>query len=139
MRISVNYDDTDVAKALSKIIKDLNGEEFIKLLTPMICSSQLATEYFFKLMLGNKLPTVIPDGTLCKLSVNSLSYGSHKEAIREKFADDDGKVVVTVKEFRGFHEYSQYHIEYTDVLENDTTRKDSTYVQHIDLEIVEEF
>jgi hypothetical protein len=90
-------------------------------------------------MLGNKLPDLIPDGTLCKVPVASLGYGSNKEAIREKFADEDGKVVVTVKEFRGFHEYSQYHIEYTDVLDNGTTKKDSTYVQAKDLEVVEEF
>lgn len=139
MRISVTYEDSDVAKALGRIIKDPNTEEFVKLLTPMICSSQYATEYFFKLMLGNKLPDVIPDGTLCKISVSSLGYGSHKEAIRQKFADEDDKVVVTVKEFRGFHEYSQYHIEYTDVLDNGTTKKDSTYVQHKELEVIEEF
>lgn len=139
MRISVTYEDTDVAKALGKIIKDSNTEEFVKLLTPMICSSQHATEYFFKLMLGTKLPDVIPNGTLCKISVNNLGYGSHKDAIREKFADEDDKVVVTVKEFRGYHEYSQYHIEYTDVLDNGTTKKDTTYVQMRELEVIEEF
>jgi hypothetical protein len=139
MRISVNYDDTDVAKALSKIIKDPNGEEFAKLLTPMICTSQQGSEHFFKLLIGNKLPDLIPNGTLCKVSVNSLGYSSNKQAIKDKFADEDGKVVVTVKEFRGYHEYSQYHIEFTDVLDNGTTKKDSTYVQHQDLEIIEEF
>lgn len=139
MRISVNYDDTDVAKALNKIIKDTNAEEFVKLLTPMICTSQHASEYFFKLMLGNKLPEIIPNGTLCRTSVANLGYGSHKDAIREKFADADGNVVVTVIEFRGFHDYSQYHIEYTDVLDNGITKKDSTYVQYKDLEVIEEF
>jgi hypothetical protein len=139
MRISVTYDDTDVAKALSKIIKNPNAEEFIKLLTPIICTSQQATEYFFKLMLGSKLPDVIPDGTLCKISVASLGYGSHKEAIKKRFGDEDGKVVVTVIAFRGYHEYSQYHIEYTDVLDNDTTKKETTYVQFQDLEVIEEF
>lgn len=139
MRISVTYEDSDVAKALGKIIKDPNSEEFVKLLTPMICCSQQATEYFFKLMLGSKLPDVIPDGTLCKVSVASLGYGSHKEAIKERFGDEDGKVVVTVREFRGYHEYSQYHIEYTDVLDNGTTKKETTYVQFKELEVVEEF
>jgi hypothetical protein len=90
-------------------------------------------------MLGTKLPDVIPDGTLCKVSVNSLGYGSHKEAIKERFGDEDGKVVVTVREFRGYHEYSQYHIEYTDVLDNGTTKKETTYVQFKELEVVEEF
>lgn len=139
MRISVNYDDTDVAKALSKIIKDSNAEEFVKLLTPMICTSQHASEYFFKLMLGNKLPDVIPNGTLCKISVSNLGYSSHKDAIREKFADENDRVVVTVKDFRGYHEYSEYHIEYTDILDSGATKKDTTYVQARDLEVIEEF
>ncbi len=138
MKISVNYEDSDVAKALEKIIKDPNAEEFVKLLTPMICSSANASEYFFKLMLGNKLPEVIPVGTLCKITVNNLGYGSNKEAIRSLFADSEDKVIVTVKEFRGFHEYSQYHVEYTDVLDNGTTKKDTTYVHMRDLEVIED-
>ncbi|MEY4331538.1 MAG: hypothetical protein RLZZ196_276 [Bacteroidota bacterium] len=139
MRISVNYDDTDVAKALSKIIKDSNSEEFVKLFTPMICSSSQTCNHFFKLMLGNKLPDVIPNGTLCKVNVANLGYGVNRDAIKEKFADDDDKVVVTIKEFRGYHEYSEYHIEYTNVLDNGATKRDTTYVQARDLEIIEEF
>jgi hypothetical protein len=139
MKISVNYEDTDVAKALSKIIKDSNSEEFVKLFTPMICTSSQTCEHFFKLMLGNKLPDVIPNGTLCKISVNNLGYGSHKDAIREKFADENDKVLVTVKEFRGYHEYSEYHIEYNDVLDSGVIKKDTTYVQAKDLEVIEEF
>ena len=138
MRISVTYEDSDVAKALAKIVKDPNAKEFVKLITPMICTSQHASEYFFKLMLGNKLPEIIPNGTLCRVSVANLGYGSNKQAIQEKFADALGNVIVTVKDFRGYHEYSQYHIEYTDVLDNDTTKKDSTYVQYKDLEVIED-
>jgi hypothetical protein len=139
MRISVTYEDSDVAKALSKIIKDPNAKEFIKLLTPMICTSQQGSEHFFKLMLGNELPDIIPTGTLCKIHINQLGYGSNKQAIKEQFADDDENIVVTVKEFRGYHEYSQYHIEYNNILEDGSLRKDSTYVQRKELEIIEEF
>jgi len=139
MKISVNYEDTDVAKALGKIIKDSNSEEFIKLLTPMICSSQQATEYFFKLMLGNDLPDIIPNGTLCKIKVDRLGYASNKDEIRKKFADDEDKVVVTVKEFRGYHEYSQYHIEYLNVLSDSIEEKETTYVNAKELEVIEEF
>jgi hypothetical protein len=139
MRISVTYEDSDVAKALSKIIKDPNAKEFIKLLTPMICTSQQGSEHFFKLMLGNELPDIIPTGTLCKIHINQLGYGSNKQAIKEQFADDDENIVVTVKEFRGYHEYSQYHIEYNNILEDGSLKKDSTYVQRKELEIIEEF
>jgi hypothetical protein len=139
MKVSVNYDDTDVAKALSKIIKDSNAEEFVKLLTPMICCSNQAVDHFFKLMIGNKLPEIIPNGTLCRIAVNNLGYGSNKQAITDKFADQDGKVVVSVKEFRGYHEYSHYNVDFTDILSDGTIKKDYTYVNLNDLEVIEEF
>lgn len=139
MRISVTYDDSDVAKALEKVIKDPNSQEFVKLLTPMICSNSSAVDYFFKLMLGNKLPDVIPDGTLCKVKVERLGYGSNKEGIRERFADNEDKVIVTVTQFRGYHEYSQYQVSYKNVLDNGTTKDDATYLSTNELEIIEEF
>jgi hypothetical protein len=139
MRISVNYEDTDVAKALGKIIKDSNSEEFIKLLTPMICSSQQATEHFFKLMLDNKLPDIIPNGTLCKMSVNNIGYGVDIDLTKQEFADADGKIVVTVQGFRGYHEYSPYVVEYIGAVGNNTNKRDTTYVKENDLEVIEEF
>jgi hypothetical protein len=139
MRISVSYDDTDVAKAFSKIIKDPNAEEFVKLLTPMICSSSQACDHFFKLMLGNKLPEIIPVGTLCKMYYGNLGYGVDKEATKEKFADQDENVTVTVKEFRGYHEFSPYNVECMVVTTAGLTRLDITYVQTKDLEVIEEF
>ena len=139
MNISVNYEDSDVAKALESIMKHPKKDEFVKLLTPMICQSSYATNHLFKLLIGNELPEVIPSGTLCKITVNNLGYSSNKELIQEKFGDDDGKVTVTIKEFRGYHEYANYNIEYTNVLPNGSTNKDSTYVQGKDLEIIEEF
>ena len=139
MNISVNYTDTDVAKALAKIVKDSNSEEFVKLLTPMICDSSQGVNHFFKLMIGNKLPEIIPNGTLCKMSVNNLGYGIDKEATRQKFADMDDKIVVTVKEFRGYHQYSEYVVEYTGVIAAGTTKVNTDYIAEKDLEVIEEF
>jgi len=139
MKISVNYDDTDVAKALSKIIKDSNSEEFVKLFTPMICGSSQTCDHFFKLMLGNKLPDIIPNGTLCKMYYGNLGYGVDKEATKEKFADQDENVTVTIKEFRGYHEYSPYTIECMVVTASGLNRLDTTCVQTKDLEVIEEF
>ena len=139
MKISVNYDDTDVAKALSEIIKDPNSEEFVKLITPMICSSAQACNQFFKLMLGNKLPDVIAVGTLCKLAVSELGYGSNKDEIRARYADADDRVIVTVKEFRGYHDYSEYEVTYTNVKPNGDTNTESTYTSTRHLEVIEEF
>jgi hypothetical protein len=139
MKISVTYDDTDIARALEKIIKDSNSAEFVKLLTPMLCTSSQATDHFFKLMLGGKLPDIIPNGTLCKLSVEQLGYGSNKDDIRKKFADENDKVVVKVKEFRGYHEYSEYQVEYQNVLPNGSTKADTTFTNSRHLDILEDF
>lgn len=139
MKVSVTYDDTDVAKALSKIIKDSNAEEFVKLLTPMLCGSSQAVDHFFKLMIGNKLPEIIPNGTLCKMYYSNLGYGVDREATKEKFADQDENVTVTVKEFRGYHEYSPYTIECMVVTTAGLARLDTAYVQTKDLEVIEEF
>ena len=139
MNISVTYDDSDVAKALSKIIKDPNAEEFIKLFTPIICSSSQTVDHFFKLMIGNKLPDVIPNGTLCKMPVDSISYGMNKEATLQKYGDADGYIVVTVTGFRGYHEYSQYAVEYAGISNNGLAGRDTTYVRATEIIVIEEF
>lgn len=139
MKVNVTYDDTDVAKALSKIIKDSNAEEFVKLLTPMICDSSQGVNHFFKLMMGSSLPDVIPNGTLCRMPTTNIGYGVDTALTRDKFADADGKIVVTVKEFRGHHQYSEYVVEYTGVVASGTTKVNTDYVNAKDLEVIEEF
>ncbi len=138
MKIQVTYDETDVVKALTKIIKDPNAEEFVKLLGPILCQSNNAINWLFKLMLGDKLPDIIPTGTLCKISVNNLGYSSNKDAIRAKYGDENGNVVVTVKEFRGYHEYSNYQIQYTSVDASGNDKIDITFVQADELEVIKE-
>lgn len=139
MRIAVQYEETDVAQALSKIIKDPNAQEFVKLISPMICSSSTAVDHFFKLMIGNKLWEPIPTGTLCRLSIDNLGYSVDKELTRQKIANIDDKIVVTVKDFRGYHDYSAYTVEFTAVDKNGLPKTDYTYVNHADLEVIEEF
>lgn len=138
MRISVTYDETDIATALEKIIKDSNSKEFIKLLTPMLCSSSQATNHFFKLMLGSKLPEVIPVGTLCKIHISNLGYSSNKDNIKAKYGDEFGNIVVTVGEFKGYHDYSNYQVHYINVDDQGNDKKDYTHVQADQLEVIEE-
>lgn len=138
MNVSVTYDDSDVATALDSIMDHHNTKEFVKLLTPMLCQSSQATTLFFKLMLGNKLPDIIPVGTLCKTHVNNLGYGSYKENIKNKYGDKDGNVIVRVGEFKGYHDYSNYQIHYTNVSDDGRDRQDYTHVQADALEIIEE-
>ena len=140
MRISVDYDETDVAKMLGDMIKHKNKDEFVKLITPMICESSQACTLFFKLLIdGNKLPKTIDNGSMCKTSVDQLGYQANKDEIREKFADEDDKIIVTVKRFKGYHSYSAYEVEYTNLLPDGSQEKDKTYVSFDSLEEIEEF
>jgi hypothetical protein len=138
MKVSVNYEDTDVATALAKIIKDPNSAEFVKLLTPMLCSSSEGIQHFFKLMIGNKLPYIIPNSTLCWMEVTKLSYGANQDLLIESDLCVDGNIMVSVFNFRGYHEYSPYVVEYTNILPDGTRKRDTTYTSVEYLEVIEE-
>jgi hypothetical protein len=138
MKVSVNYEDSDVAKALESIIKHHNSAEFVKLLTPMLCSSSQGIQHFFKLMIGNKLPEVIPKGTLCYMPVNQVSYGANKDLIGNSDLCIDDNIIVSIQDFRGYHEYSDYMVEYTNILEDGTRKKEITYTSTEYLTVIEE-
>jgi len=138
MKVSVNYEDSDVAKALESIIKHPNGAEFVRLLTPMLCNSSEAIQHFFKLMIGNKLPNIIPNSTLCWMDVTKLSYGANQDLLKQSDLCVDGHIMVSVFNFRGYHEYSPYVVEYTNILPDGTRKKDTTYTSVDYLEVIEE-
>ena len=140
MNVQVTYDDSDVAKALESIIEDPNWKEFVNLLTPLLCQNSQATTWFFKLMLGNKLPEIIPNGTLCKMLVKDLDYNANKNALMNThLIDNECKVIVRVKEFRGWHENYNYIVRYTNI-HNDHggEYEESSYAQVESLEVIEE-
>ena len=139
MKISVTYNETELARLLEQIINHPNSSEFVKLFTPLLCESHLASEYFFKIFLGDKLPDIIPNGTLCKAPIEQLGFLSNKSLIKNKFADETGKIIVKIKAFNGFHQYCEYRIEYQNVLSNGTTETKETVISSDHLEIFEEF
>ena len=140
MNVQVTYDDSDVARALSKIIKDENKDEFVKLFTPFLCANSHAITHFFKVMNGSKLPEIIPDGSLCRILVQNLDYNANKSALLESdLVDDQEKVIVRIKEFRGWHEYSNYMVRYTNINDDLLTRQEETsYVVASSLEVIDE-
>lgn len=139
MKISVNYEDSDVTKALESMIKHNNSAEIVKLLTPMLCSSSEGIQHFFKLMIGNKLFEVIPNGTLCYMPIEQLGYSSNKKFIENSDLCANGNIIVTIKDFRGYHEYSAYTVEYINVLHDGTRKKDITYTSTSYLNVIEDF
>jgi hypothetical protein len=140
MNVQVTYEESDVAIALNSIMEHHNAKEFVKLLTPLLCQNSQATTWFFKLILGNKLPEVIPNGTLCRISVQDLDYNANKSALlRSNLVDDQDRVVARVKEFRGWHEHSNYVISYSNWHhDNDRVYEEKSYVQAYTLEVIEE-
>lgn len=140
MKIRVDYEETDIAAVLSEILKHPNKDEIIKLLVPMICENSPAVQHFFKIIIsGNKLPEVLPNGTVCRVKVDDLGYSSNQDLIREKFADQGDTVPVIITKFKGYHSYSNYEVEYANVLSDGTTEKDTCYVKFTEIEEIEEF
>ena len=140
MNVSVTYDDSDVAKALESIIENHNHKEFVKLLTPLLCQNNQATTWFFKLMLGKKLPEIIPNGSLCKMLVKDLDYNANKNTLMNThLMDNECKVIVRVKEFRGWHEHHNYVVRYTNIHhDHGGEYEESSYAQVESLELIEE-
>ena len=138
MRISVNYEDSDVAKALESIIKHPNSAEFVKLITPMLCGSSEGIQHFFKLMIGSKLPEVILNGRLCYMPIEQIGYSANHEIIKNSDLCVDGNIVVMIMDFRGYHEYSAYTVEYTNILPDGSRKKDITYTSIQFLTLIDE-
>lgn len=140
MNISVTYDDTDIAKALKLIVNHPNSEEIVKLITPMLCDTSKGAQYFMKCLIGKSLPDVLPVGTLCKIKVDGLGYSAERDNIRNSdLADDNGCVIVTVKEFKGYHGYTNYEISYTNILDSGVRQNATSQVNLDYLEQIKEF
>jgi hypothetical protein len=91
------------------------------------------------LLIGKKLPEIIPTGTLCKLPVHALGYSAKKDNIlKSDLIDDFGNIIVTIDGFRSYDAYQNYHVKYTDVLDNGTKEIAYCYVEGDYLEVIEE-
>jgi hypothetical protein len=130
MDIRIKITDTDINLLLNTILADSsNKDEMIKLLSYFICSNHTVSEELISIHLGNKLPKIIPNGSLCKLLVQNLGFDSNKTAILQSdLVDEEGYIIVKVKEFRGYHEYSEYIVEYTDIRAATATMEENRYL-----------
>lgn len=139
MDIMVKYNETDVAKLLSQLIVHPNAEEIVKLLAYQVGTSHEASTHLFKLHIGNKLFEIIPTGTLCYLHHNCLAYQAYAQEMKDAgLINEDGLTIVTVKDFRGYHESSNYSIAYTNIINGERVETIS-WCKHDDLKIIEEF
>ena len=140
MKISVQFEDSDLHKVLSDMIVHPNKEEYLKLLVPILCESHKASDWFFRLHMGKSLPDVIPSGTMCYIKVNSLGYDSNKNLIRSStLCNEQDKVICRVKEFKGYHNYSMYTVAYTNIRDDGEHYEATTSVDDESLDPIEEF
>ena len=140
MKIQVNFEDTDVYNVLSAMINHPNKEDYLKLLVPLVCDSQRATEWFFRLHMGTKLPEPLQESTLCYLKVNDLPYDANKNELRKSsLVNDQDQIVCRVKQFRGFHSYGNYTIVYTNILSDGSHQETVGAVDGTYLIPIEEF
>ncbi len=139
-KIHLEFDETDLYNTLKSMINHPNAEEITKLLTPFIGTSTDCTKWLFKLILGKKLPDIIPVGTICLTHVNNLSYEIDKQkTIDSNLSDNNGMIVCTVKEFRGFHDWRHYEVESLGIDSGSRQKTFSSYLMADSLEIMEEF
>jgi hypothetical protein len=139
-KIHLEFDETDLYNTLKSMINHPNAEEITKLLTPFIGSSSDCTKWLFKLILGRKLPDIIPVGTICLTHVNNLSYEINKpKTIESDLSDNNGMIACTIKEFRGFHDWRQYGVESNGIDSSGVVKTFTSYLMTEQLEIMEEF
>lgn len=140
MKIHLEFDETDLYNTLKSMINHPNAEEITKLLTPFIGSSSDCSKWLFKLILGRKLPDVIPVGTICLTHVNNLSYEIDKQrTLDSELSDNNGMIACTIKEFRGFHDWKHYEVESLGLDDKGIQKTFSSYLMADTLEIMEEF
>ena len=140
MKIHLEFDETDLYNTLKSMINHPNAEEITKLLTPFIGSSSDCSKWLFKLILGRKLPDIIPVGTICLTHVNNLSYEINKpKTIESDLSDNNGMIACTIKEFRGFHDWKHYEVESLGIDDKGIQKTFSSYLMADTLQIMEEF
>ena len=138
--VHVEFDDNDVVNILKGIIKHPNADEIVKLLVPFMRSSTDATKWFIKLTMGSKLPDIIPVGTICLTHVNNLGYDVDKQStIESGLSDENGMIVCTIKEFKGFHHWTHYEVQHQAIDKNGKRQELTSYLMTQQLEILEEF
>lgn len=110
--ILLEYEDTLIYKKLNEILG--KNSPYLPLIGPMICENEKAVNTFIKIAAGMDLPTIIPNGTLVHIDVDTVEYNSTstKDDILKYNTPEDGKILCSIKNFNGFHRYTAYTIEF---------------------------
>jgi len=139
IKTHIQFDETDVAKILEKVITGDNKEEMVKLLTPMICEDNNSVELLTKVYIGHTLPKVIPEGSFCYINYDYIGYVSQtKLQLFKNNCDENNMLVGIVGEFRGYHKEIYKVIfklkdDYGNIVE------EYSYIRKDHIEVIKEF
>jgi len=137
--IYVEYEDTEIAKSLETIIKSPYKKDFVKLLTPMLCTNDTALKAFTKIFTGNSLKDPIPNNTTAYIKLDSFGWGVDVDEIKDtNLVKEDNTVLVTINKFCGYHTPFKYEITYP-CKKGDEHCTKTTTVKEEDLIIFKEF
>lgn len=139
IRTHIQFDETDVAKILDKVIIGDNREEMIKLLTPIICEDNNSVELLTKVYIGHPLPKVIPEGSFCHVNYDNLGYiSNNKQQLYQDNRDENNMLVGKVGEFRGYHK-DMYRVTFRLTDQSGNVVEDYCYVKSYQIEVIKEF
>jgi len=138
IKTHIEFDDTDVARILKKIITGDCKDEMVKLLTPIICDEHHSVKLLAKIFIGHKLPNIIPEGTFCRIKRSEFYIHPSKEQLYKDNVDDNDELIGIIKDFRGYHK-DMYGVTFKLKEKDGSITEDYSYLRSYQIEVIKEF
>jgi hypothetical protein len=105
---NVTLTSDTLQKLIARILKDdlPEKDDYIRVLTESLQSSEPACRYLFKVHLGEQLPNIPEIGTQGFIHVDKVGWNRDKEAYKNSEYCRHGYIPCSVKEYRGLGNYS---------------------------------
>jgi len=139
-KIKLELEETDLFNAIKKIIDHPNRVEIAKALTSILAPNERLSSIFFKTYFGSSAPQILPEGTMITVNPRDLSYKANIDGMKKLgLLNISGHATAIVKEFKGFHDYTTYIVNFMNVDENNKTFEDTGFIAYNQVEsIIEE-
>ena len=139
-KIRLELEETDLFNAIKKIIDHPNRVEIAKALTSILAPNERLSSIFFKTYFGSSAPQILPEGTMITVNPRDLSYKANIDGMKKLgLLNISGHATAIVKEFKGFHDYTTYIVNFMNVDENNKTFEDTGFIAYNQVEsIIEE-
>jgi len=139
-KIKLELEETDLFNAIKKIIDHPNRVEIAKALTSILAPNERLSSIFFKTYFGSSAPQILPEGTMITVNPRDLSYKANIDGMKKLgLLNISGHATAIVKEFKGFHDYTTYIVNFMNVDENNKTFEDTGFIAYNQIEsIIEE-